>query len=56
MKVVYHSCGSIYDVIPDLIAVGDVIHPIQALPRYGTEKAEAGLAIISSAAPMLSSC
>lgn len=32
LKVIYHSCGSIADVIPDLIAAGvDVIHPIQAL-------------------------
>lgn len=34
LKVVYHSCGSIYDIIPDLIAVGvDVIHPMQALAK-----------------------
>ncbi|MCD8185773.1 MAG: uroporphyrinogen decarboxylase family protein [Rikenellaceae bacterium] len=32
LKVIFHSCGSIYDVIPDLIELGvDVIHPIQAL-------------------------
>lgn len=32
LKVIYHSCGSIFDVIPDLIEAGvDVIHPIQAL-------------------------
>lgn len=32
LKVIYHSCGSIVDVIPDLIDAGvDVIHPIQAL-------------------------
>lgn len=32
LKVIYHSCGSIVDIIPDLIAAGvDVIHPIQAL-------------------------
>lgn len=32
LKVVHHSCGSIYDIIPDLIELGvDVIHPIQAL-------------------------
>ncbi|MDR0711872.1 MAG: hypothetical protein LBF67_05975 [Prevotellaceae bacterium] len=32
LKVVYHSCGAIYDIIPDLISLGvDVIHPIQAL-------------------------
>ncbi len=34
LKVFYHSCGSIYDIIPDLIAAGvDVIHPIQALAK-----------------------
>lgn len=34
LKVIYHSCGSIYDIIPDLIAVGvDAIHPIQALAK-----------------------
>ena len=32
LKVIHHSCGSIYDIIPDLIQLGvDVIHPIQAL-------------------------
>ncbi len=32
LKVIYHSCGSIADVIPDLIGAGvDVVHPIQAL-------------------------
>lgn len=32
LKVVHHSCGCIFDVIPDLIGIGaDVIHPIQAL-------------------------
>ena len=32
LKVVHHSCGSIVDIIPDLVAIGvDVIHPIQAL-------------------------
>lgn len=32
VKVIYHSCGSILDIIPDLIEAGvDVIHPIQAL-------------------------
>ena len=32
LKVIYHSCGSILDIIPDLIDCGvDVIHPIQAL-------------------------
>jgi uroporphyrinogen decarboxylase len=31
-KVMHHSCGSIADIIPDLIETGvDVIHPIQAL-------------------------
>ncbi|MEA4889930.1 MAG: uroporphyrinogen decarboxylase family protein [Clostridiaceae bacterium] len=34
LKVVYHSCGAIFDIIPDLIRCGaDVIHPIQALAR-----------------------
>ncbi len=32
LKVIHHSCGSIAEVIPDLIALGvDAIHPIQAL-------------------------
>jgi len=32
LKVVHHSCGSIFDLIPGLIDVGvDVVHPIQAL-------------------------
>jgi len=32
VKVIYHSCGSIVRMIPDLIAAGaDAIHPIQAL-------------------------
>ena len=32
LTVIHHSCGSIYDIIPDLIEAGvDVIHPIQAL-------------------------
>lgn len=32
VKVLFHSCGSIFDVIPDLVDVGvDAIHPIQAL-------------------------
>lgn len=32
IKVIYHSCGSIREIIPDLIECGvDVIHPIQAL-------------------------
>jgi len=32
LKVIHHSCGSIYDIIPDLIDAGaDAIHPIQAL-------------------------
>lgn len=34
LKVVYHSCGSIFPVIPDFIKMGvDVIHPIQALAK-----------------------
>lgn len=32
LKVLYHSCGAINEVIPDLIDIGvDVVHPIQAL-------------------------
>lgn len=32
LKVIHHSCGSIHEVIPDLIELGvDAIHPIQAL-------------------------
>jgi len=32
LKVIHHACGSIYDIIPDLIDLGvDAIHPIQAL-------------------------
>jgi len=32
LKVIHHSCGSIYDIIHDLIEIGvDAIHPIQAL-------------------------
>jgi uroporphyrinogen decarboxylase len=32
LKVIHHSCGSIIDIIPDLIELGaDCIHPIQAL-------------------------
>jgi len=32
LKIIYHSCGAISDVIDDLITAGvDVIHPIQAL-------------------------
>lgn len=32
LKVIYHSCGAISDIIPDLIDEGvDIIHPIQAL-------------------------
>jgi uroporphyrinogen decarboxylase len=31
-KVIYHSCGSIYPVVADLLEIGvDAIHPIQAL-------------------------
>lgn len=34
LKVVHHSCGAIYDIIPDLIEAGaDIIHPIQALAK-----------------------
>jgi uroporphyrinogen decarboxylase len=32
LKVIHHSCGSVYEIIPDLIDAGvDAIHPIQAL-------------------------
>jgi uroporphyrinogen decarboxylase len=32
LKVIYHSCGSIFEVIPEIIKLGvDAIHPIQAL-------------------------
>lgn len=32
LKVIYHSCGAVADIIPDLIDCGvDVVHPIQAL-------------------------
>ena len=32
LKVIYHSCGSILEAIPELIRIGvDAIHPIQAL-------------------------
>lgn len=41
LKVIYHSCGSITEVIPDLIEAGvDVIHPIQALAAGGKERSE----------------
>jgi uroporphyrinogen decarboxylase len=31
LKVIHHSCGSIFEIIPDLIELGvDCIHPIQA--------------------------
>ena len=32
LKVIYHSCGSIFEAIPEFIKIGvDAIHPIQAL-------------------------
>ncbi|MFX1456546.1 MAG: uroporphyrinogen decarboxylase family protein [Promethearchaeota archaeon] len=32
LKVIYHSCGSIFEAVPELIKLGiDAIHPIQAL-------------------------
>ena len=32
LKVIYHSCGSIFEALPELIDLGvDAIHPIQAL-------------------------
>ncbi len=34
VKVIYHSCGSIVDIIPLLIEAGvDIIHPIQSLAK-----------------------
>jgi uroporphyrinogen decarboxylase len=40
LKVIYHSCGSIREIIPDLIDIGvDVIHPIEPLAT-GMEPAE----------------
>lgn len=34
LKVIYHSCGSITEIIPDLFEAGvDAIHPIQALAQ-----------------------
>ncbi len=34
IKVIHHSCGSVFEIIPDLIAAGvDAIHPMQALAR-----------------------
>lgn len=34
LKVIYHSCGSIQPIVPDLVAAGaDIVHPIQALAR-----------------------
>lgn len=31
VKVIYHSCGAVFDAIPELIDIGaDIIHPIQA--------------------------
>lgn len=33
-KVILHSCGSVYDAIPDLIEIGvDILHPVQPLAR-----------------------
>ncbi|MFW6214130.1 MAG: uroporphyrinogen decarboxylase family protein, partial [Spirochaetota bacterium] len=32
LKLIHHSCGSIYEIVPDIIDLGaDAIHPIQAL-------------------------
>jgi len=34
LKVIHHACGSIYDIVPDLVEMGiDAIHPIQALAK-----------------------
>ncbi len=42
-KVMLHSCGSIYRVIPDLIEAGvDILHPLQALARNMDAKKLAG--------------
>ena len=33
-KIIIHSCGSVYDAIPDLIEIGvDVLNPVQPLAR-----------------------
>ena len=33
-KVIHHSCGAVFDIIPELIDIGvDAIHPIQSLAR-----------------------
>ena len=33
-KIILHSCGSVYDAIPDLIEIGvDVLNPVQPLAR-----------------------
>jgi uroporphyrinogen decarboxylase len=30
-KVFYHSCGSVYDLIPEVIEIGvDILNPVQA--------------------------
>ena len=53
LKVIYHSCGAISEIIPELIDAGvDVIHPIQALAagmdakslkeKFGTQVAFCG--------------
>jgi uroporphyrinogen decarboxylase len=40
LKIIHHSCGSIYDIIPDLIDTGvDAIHPMQ-VRAYGMEPAK----------------
>lgn len=42
-KVMLHSCGSIYRVIPDLIDIGmDILHPLQALATNMDAKKLAG--------------
>ena len=34
VKVMHHSCGSVFPLIEDLIATGaDIIHPIQAMAK-----------------------
>ena len=35
LKVIYHSCGAVFDAIPELISAGvDIVHPIQATAKH----------------------
>jgi len=39
-KVIYHTCGATYFILPDLIEIGvDIVHPLQANAR-GNENPE----------------